>query len=201
MISELSDIRRRLENIVRIGRVAACDYQNARVRVRIGEVVTNWLPWLTTRAGGDLSWWAPEEGEQVLVFSPSGETALGVCLPSIYQSSAAAPSTDPDVSKVVFSNGSTVEHNRATGALRVEVPGGGLVKVVSGGNVSVEAVGEITLKASKLLIDAPIEHTGGDIETDSNVNSSAEITASGVALTSHIHSGVESGTKTSGPPV
>ena len=59
---------------------------DAKLKVKIGDITTDWLPWLTHRASNDTSWWAPEVGEQVIVLAPSGELHQAVIMPSIYQS-------------------------------------------------------------------------------------------------------------------
>jgi hypothetical protein len=41
----------KLANIVHIGLVKEIDYQKARVRVKVGELLTNWLLWITFQAG------------------------------------------------------------------------------------------------------------------------------------------------------
>lgn len=81
----ISELQRKLANIVRIGLVKEIDYENARVRVQIGEFLTDYLPWITSRAGKDKTWTPPSVDEQVLVLSPLGELSLGVVLPAIYQ--------------------------------------------------------------------------------------------------------------------
>ena len=50
----VADLQRRFENVLRIGKVCEADYENARIRVESGDVVTGWLPWITTRAGKDI---------------------------------------------------------------------------------------------------------------------------------------------------
>jgi phage baseplate assembly protein V len=73
-IAELSG---KSANIMRIGLVKEVDYEKARVRVKVGEFITDWLPWVTARAGEDRSWFAPNIDEQVIVLSPFGELSLG----------------------------------------------------------------------------------------------------------------------------
>jgi len=88
---QATELDRRLANIVRLGTVEQADYAKARIRVRCGDMLTGWLPWLTTRAGKDITWWAPDIGEQVVVLSPSGEPAQGVVLFAVYQNSSPQP--------------------------------------------------------------------------------------------------------------
>jgi len=97
---DLSEIERRLAGLVWIGRLYDVLYDPPRARVLYGEddfwppihenpfqpvqEVTNWLPWLTDRGMNDRSWTPPEEGEQVLVLSPSGDREQGVILGALY---------------------------------------------------------------------------------------------------------------------
>lgn len=69
----IAELQRKLANIVRIGLVKEIDYEKAKVRVKIGEFLTDWLPWITERAGKDTSWAPPDIDEQVVVLSPFGE--------------------------------------------------------------------------------------------------------------------------------
>jgi phage baseplate assembly protein V len=61
----------------------------------MGQLLTDWLPWISTRAGGQRArtWWPPRVGEQCLVLSPGGELAQGRVLCGIY-SDAFAPGSD-----------------------------------------------------------------------------------------------------------
>ncbi|WCR54405.1 MAG: hypothetical protein PG981_001427 [Wolbachia endosymbiont of Ctenocephalides orientis wCori] len=81
----ISELQRKLANIVRIGLIKEIDYEKAKVRVQIGEFLTDYLPWVAARAGEDRSWAPPDIDEQVVVLSPFGELSLGVVLPAIYQ--------------------------------------------------------------------------------------------------------------------
>lgn len=109
----MTELERRLENVVRIGTIVTPDYAGATATVQIGGNVTAPRPWLTLRAGGDRSWWAPEAGEQVVLFSPSGDLAQAVILPAIYSTAAPAPASSADVSRQVFADGFIIEHDRA----------------------------------------------------------------------------------------
>ncbi len=110
----VAELERRIENVVRVGTIVSADYGAATATVRIAGNVTAPRPWLTLRAGGDRSWWAPETGEQVMLFSPSGDLAQSVILPAIYSDAAPAPATSADVSRQVYADGFVIEHDRAT---------------------------------------------------------------------------------------
>lgn len=113
LLFRLTELERKLNNLVRAGTVAEADYAAAKVRVTIGPIITGWLPWLTTRAGGDRSWWAPEAGEQVVVLAPAGELAQAWVLPAGFSHLAPAPAASADVLRAVFGDGLVIEHDRA----------------------------------------------------------------------------------------
>lgn len=78
------DILRLLRNLIRIGTVSTVDLDNGLCRVETGGNLTDWLNWLTGRAGDARSWWAPSIGEQVLVLSLGGELETAFVLPGVF---------------------------------------------------------------------------------------------------------------------
>lgn len=46
-----ADLNRRIENIVRLGTIAEVDCAHAKAKVKSGGILTDWLPWVTARAG------------------------------------------------------------------------------------------------------------------------------------------------------
>ncbi|NCC97285.1 MAG: phage baseplate assembly protein V [Synergistales bacterium] len=123
----VSDLGRRIANLIRIGTVVELDETAARVRVTCGagdgKITTAWLPWVTSRAGPDRTWWALEPGEQVLILSPSGEMAQGVVAGSLYRDSYPPPASSKDVRRTEFEGGSFLEHDRKAGKMRLHVEG------------------------------------------------------------------------------
>ncbi len=77
--------QRRADNIVRAGVIAEVEFDPwPQCRVQIAGNTTGWMPWMAMRAGGEeASWWAPMEGEQVLVFAPGGDLNACVALPRL----------------------------------------------------------------------------------------------------------------------
>ncbi|RDD34351.1 Phage P2 baseplate assembly protein gpV [Wolbachia endosymbiont of Cylisticus convexus] len=117
----IAELSRKLANIMRIGLVKEVDYEKARVRVKVGEFITDWLPWVTARAGEDRSWFAPNIDEQVIVLSPFGELSLGVVLPAIYQEKYRHPESKKEVSSVVFKDGTKLSYDKENHHLEIEV--------------------------------------------------------------------------------
>lgn len=195
----MNELARRLANLIRLGSIKEADYANATARVEIGDLVTDWLPWITARSGGDISWWAPEVAEQVIILSPSGDLSQGVILPAIYQSSSPPPENNADVFTVVFKDGTKITYDRATHKLNADVKGdieikaeknikceagekieakaGGDLNAESGGNITIKASGNVnveaaqaTVKASSITLDGDATITGnGDINGNTNL--------------------------------
>lgn len=115
-----SDLQRRLENLIRIGTIAHVDLADTgapRVRVQDGQLLTDWLPFGSMRAGTARVWSAPTVGEQVIMLSPSGELASAVVFGSLFCAGIQAPSADPHDHIIDFADGTSVSHNDATGAM------------------------------------------------------------------------------------
>ncbi len=89
-----SEVVRKLANMIRIGKIAEID--GANVKVKIGKVVTGWLPIIST-AGETIIWNPISKDEQVAVFFPYGETALGFVLRSIHYNSYKMPENSQDI--------------------------------------------------------------------------------------------------------
>lgn len=104
---------RRISNIIRYGVVAETDYEKALIRVEMqdGELLSDWIPWVTLRAGGDKFWWAPEVGEVMLVMAPSGELANAVALPAAF-SNENQNADRPTIQRQTFEDGTVIEYDR-----------------------------------------------------------------------------------------
>ena len=142
---ELSDLERRLTNLIRLGKVEEADYQTARLRVRIGLLLTGWLPWITNRAGQDRSWWAPEVGEQVVVLASCGDLSQGVVLAGIFQTAHPAPADRETVHQVIYQDGAEFEYDRQAHRWRIKVPGD--VELTATGNLTIRVDGNIEMIA------------------------------------------------------
>ena len=140
---DLVELARRLANVVRVATVAEVDLINARLRAKYDEtvdgqdVITGWLPWLTARAGGDRSWWAPEVDEQVVLLSPSGELPQAVALPALYRDMFPAPSESAAVQVVEYSDGARVSYDRDAHALLAALPAGATARLEAPGGATV----------------------------------------------------------------
>ncbi|HZZ03048.1 phage baseplate assembly protein V [Paraburkholderia sp.] len=159
---------RMLSNVAMIGVVAQLDEANARVTVYADDLTTDWLPWLTRRAGSDSDWWAPEPGEQVVVLCPYGDSSQGVVIGSIYQDAFPPPANVRTIWRKKFADGSTVTYDRQAHALTVDVGSGSVT--VNCATATVKATDTVTL-------DAPHTHcTGGlTVDGDTSMKGNADV--------------------------
>ncbi len=206
----VSELERLFANLVRVGVVAALDESAARVTVDLGEVVTEWLPWVTHRAGATRTWSAPSPGEQVLVLAPYGDLAQAVVLPAVYQEAHPAPASTKDVERVVLPDGSTVDYDSATHRLTVTVGSGQVV--VNCGSATVNAAQAVTLNAPQttctgaLTVEGLFTYQAGMTGTGASsiagdLAVSGALSNQGVNVgAGHVHSGVEQGDKLTGGP-
>ncbi len=114
-----SEIQRLLRNMIRTGVVTDVDTTATRCRVQTGELRTDWLQWLTHRAGRSRAWWAPSVGERVLILVVGGELDTAFVLPGIFAGDHPAPSASADAYHVTFPDGAVIEYEPESSALTV----------------------------------------------------------------------------------
>jgi phage baseplate assembly protein V len=178
MSYDITELDRRLANLIRLGRVEAVDYPNARLRVKVGGILTDWLPWLTGRAGGDRDWHAPEIGEQVLLLAPSGELNQAVVLAAVFQTAFPQPVNSPDKHHMAYSDGAVIEYDRAAHHLKAVLPAGGTLELTADGGITI----------------------AGDITLTGTLTASVDVVANGISLHDHVHGGVQAGAANTGVP-
>jgi phage baseplate assembly protein V len=151
------DLARRVSNMIRVGTVMAVDPAGPRVRVKSGNIETDWLRWTVGRAGGDRDWAAPEPGEQVVMACPNGDMRQGVILGSMSQSGSPAAGDNIDVRRTIFMDGTVFEYDRAAHQMLIDL--GQTVITANRDRLVLECNGSsITLDASGIkLVGARID--------------------------------------------
>ena len=140
---EISELSRLLANLIRIGTIEEADYQNALVRVKSGEQLTGWIPWITRRASKDADWWAPEIGEQVILLSPCGDPAQAVALPAIYQEKHPPSESRETIQKVTFDDGAWCSYDRKAKRMSFFTPGD--IEIRANGKIDITASANVTI--------------------------------------------------------
>ncbi|WP_409187108.1 phage baseplate assembly protein V [Escherichia coli] len=144
MNAQLTEIMRLITNLIRTGVVTEVDRENWLCRVKTGELETNWINWLTLRAGNARTWWRPSEGEQVVLLSLGGNLETAFALPAVYSNQFAPPSTSADACVTEHPDGGWFEYEPATGRWYVR----GIKSMV------IEAADNITMKTSEFVLEA-----------------------------------------------
>lgn len=136
------------------------------------------LPWMVRHAGETIEWWAPEEGEQVLILNLSGIVELSLILPAFYSTNFPAPETDPAIRKLICSDGTSVTHNTTSKTLEITTPC----------DVTINAEGDATIAAANASVisdgDATVE-VGGNVNIDGSQINLNQGDAGGVVCQSH----------------
>jgi len=202
-LETLSEIARAVRNLIRIGVVVEVDTVNALCRVQSGGNTTDWLHWLTSRAGKSRTWWAPSVDEQVLLLALGGEMDTAFVLPGIYSDDNPPPSASADAYHVSFPDGAVIEYEPKTGALTVSGIKTANVTasesaVVTVPVVTVNASEKITLSTPEVvctnkLTTATLEvQQGGEMKGNVQ-HSGGAFTSNGVQVDNHGHGGIKRG--------
>jgi phage baseplate assembly protein V len=174
--ARLGELERRLSNTIRPGTVLEADYAKARLRVTMGDNTSAWLPWLTSRAGEDRTWHAPEVGEQVIVIAPGGELSAGYVMPGgVYKNDYPANGDKPEISRTTYKDGAILEYDRENHEHLLQLPeGSATVKVGDDAQTEITP-SKITAKVGD---DAKTEITSDKILAQIGSDAKTEITAS-----------------------
>lgn len=140
---DLVELSRRLENTIRIGTIFEVDHAAVRCRVQSGRLVSNWLRWLTLRAGETTTWDPPTVGEQCLILSPSGEAGNGIVLYGIDSNLIEPPSHEPALHKTLWPDGGFVQYDHDKSEYFLKVPADGRI-IVNIGKTTLEMIDDQT---------------------------------------------------------
>lgn len=186
----LGDLARKLENIIRLGKIKHVDYAKARCVVDFQGIETAPLLWLNMRAGDDRTWDSPSVGEQCIVVSPSGELANGIVLFGLYSQTHPAPQQQSYIKSRHFSDGAIIQYDTQQHQLTATLPNGGTAVITAQGGITLN--GNTTINGN--LTTNGNSHSKGTITTD------GDVIADGISLKNHQHGGVKAGGDLTGKP-
>lgn len=180
-MDSLTELTRRLENLIRAGTIAELDPEKPRCRVKTGGLLTDWLPFFALRAGEDSDWDPPSVDEQCLVLSPSGNPAHGFVIFGLYSDRFPAPDNVPTRRRRRYRDGAIVDYDTASHTLTATLPAGGKVELIVPGGLKIK----------------------GDVDIDGLVNVTKDVVAGEqkISLVNHRTSGVTRGNALSDGPV
>lgn len=140
----LSEMMRRLANVVRIGVVA--ETKDGNVKVQIDRIKTPWIP-ILSQAGKTNVWIPISIGEQVLVISPFGEMSQAVALRSVHYDKFQAPQ---DKNKLNLMTSHSCEIH---GEKEIQINFQDGIEIKSGDSMIVIKNGTISLKSGDAMIN------------------------------------------------
>ncbi len=110
----LSDLFRRIENVIRIGTIAELDHDKKRLRIQSGELLTDWLPWPASITNNYIHYKTLRINTQVIIASPSGDPAQALIIGQLYSTEIVPPSTGDDDTDAItelvhFDDGTIIE--------------------------------------------------------------------------------------------
>lgn len=206
----ITEIKRLLANIIRLGTVSEVDTVRGLCRVQIGKNETDWLNWLTLRAGRVRFWSAPSVGEQVIVLSIDGDFTTGFVLPAVFSDQYPAPSSSADAVRMEFPDGAVIEYEPETGELTAT----GMKTAVIQASETISANTKVVIVAAteKITLDTPtvectnhlitaslLVRNGGKMQGDIT-HTDGSFKSNGVVVHTHKHTGVQTGGGTTGGP-
>lgn len=193
----LADLQKRIDNLLRLGTVH--EVKGNLCRVKSGNILTDWRPYFTRRAGTAKTSWRPTPGEQVMLLSPSGDLANAYILPALYSDEHPEPDDHASRHRTVYPDEAVIEYDPEAGTLNAT------------------GIKTATVQASEqVLIDVPNAKFTGNVEVekkltvkqgaqvDGAINHNGKLTNKGGVNIDNIEFGTHkhpSGTPNTGTPV
>ncbi|MDV4339031.1 phage baseplate assembly protein V [Acinetobacter baumannii] len=204
-----ADINRRLENLIRFGKIKTVIPSNPipLVTVDLDDIVTPEIRFFNARSGDDSTWDPPSLDEEVMVISPCGEIGpTSVVFYGLYNNEHPAPSDDLNKKIRVFADGCIIAYDIAAHHLSAILPSGGKAIVTADGGITVN--GDTTINGN-LQINGSTAMTGnntvggsqlvqGSSHSTGAFSTEADVKAGSISLKEHKHPG-DSGGTTGGP--
>ncbi|MCT4575083.1 MAG: phage baseplate assembly protein V [Alphaproteobacteria bacterium] len=156
----ISELNRKIANIIRVGTISEVDYEKARARVKIGDITTRFLPWIVSRAGTNRTWKPVDVGEQVMILSPNGDLNYGVILHSLYQTLHPAPSQSKDTHTVVFEDGSYIEYDKGANHFKADLRGTAEINIAKDVSITAQTA-SITAESTTINGNCYLAGNGG----------------------------------------
>ena len=186
---ESTDVARNIGSLLRYGKIYSVDLALRLCRVTLpNELITDDLPWITAKAGGNAFWSAPSVGETVMLLSPSGELNNAVVLPALQNNPEGTWPFDfsdlefiwgglgdprTTVWRWLFSDGGILENDAESNQFRLEqkksrIYGGEILHAKSEKFIYIDAdteQGIVHIKAPMIKLDGSVHITGQLLQT------------------------------------
>jgi len=196
----LNELNRLLCNVVRIGTVSEVDHERYVARVKSGGNDGDWIRWATLRAGTAVTWWAPTQGEQVLLLSPGGDFDNAIIWGSLYSDSVKPPDSGTASDVILFPDGAKIAYDPVAGALVVTGVKSATVEALesiaaTAPQITCTATTSITLDTPEVICTKKLSCKTFSAEEGGELNGefTGTMSINGVKPYEHDHGGVEFG--------
>ncbi|MEA3379778.1 MAG: phage baseplate assembly protein V [Pseudomonadota bacterium] len=197
MREHIADINRRLENMLRLGTVK--EVKQGYCRVKTGNLVLDWRPYWTQRAGTAKTSWRPSVGEQVLIFSPGGDFHGALIGPAFYSDENDQPDEHETRDYVEYPDGAKIIYDPETSELIAQGIKTALVQASEKVKVDcpeTETTGNLTVKGNLEVDGESLLKGANTMKAGTTITGGAEI--DDIKFGEHKHPG-DSGGKTGVP--
>ncbi len=154
--SEAEDLRRRMQNIIRLGYVKEVDSSGTKIKVAHGKLETPFIRWFSSAAGETIDYRCPSVGEQVvLVNYGSGDGgSQTMALIGVHSEAYPFPTSDPKEILRVYPDGTRVSYHSGEHLLKIDVEGDAEVNVKE--NATVKAQNLVKIEGSKVHVNGGV---------------------------------------------
>lgn len=184
---EITELQRRMANVIRVGTISEVDTLTAKARVKLTDgLVTGLLPWMT-EAGHVSKWRSPSVGEQVILLAPNGSLELAVIIGGLFSRANAPVSSALAETHLSFSDGTVLKYDENSHFLKIEM---------SQGKVEIKAP-EVKIDG-KLTVTQPVEFKD-TLKVTKTITSGGDQVAGGISQQTHFHGNGNNGADTTPP--
>jgi phage baseplate assembly protein V len=155
--------------------VVGVDLPAARVRVKSGKWTSAWVRWHSLAAGKARHWRVPSLNEQGVLFSPSGNPALGTFIPGLYGNAGAPPDNRDHVEAWYFDDGGSLVYDWEAGSYSIALPDGSSATITVGGSLFEVTPDQVRVAAIKIAL-------AGEVSIDGPLNVSGDINSGGMII-------------------
>lgn len=151
--AENEQLRRRIDNLFREGRVTSVDGKTGTAEVDMNGLPSDKISW-SARAGSSKEWDPPAVNERVLVANPSGEPGLGIILAGGFSDQ------NPQ------NHDKAGEYRRSQGSTSVLMTDEKVVYGAGDATITIDKSGAATITAKNITLDGKVAMPKGFIAGD-----------------------------------
>lgn len=148
-----SDHLRQTHNATRIGTIEEINWARHEIRVRTGDILTNWLPFPAGISNNYRHWIPLRRDTQVILVVDGGDYNTAIITGILWSNDVPAldmPEDErPTRDRVEFDDGTVVEYDSQRQNLNIHTPG----------NIHIHAGGDIRIDGCKIYLNCGAEET------------------------------------------